>query len=350
MSALCLIALVGAAGAVSGSVRPSGRIVESRAVGDGRRVLFVSRADGSAAAQVSEGPSDYNARWSPDGHWVAFERSVAEDETAVWTVNADGSAARVLDANPLAEFPRWSPNGRWIAYQVQTSEDIRDANRANTTFELWLVRTEGSGPSRRLVGSEPRMENDNARFYVEFAQWSWSPDSRRLAFTRPRTPAQESPGVNVVDVATGRVRFLGPGEDPAWSPDGKNLLVTVDAEHTIGDAGCGTTWIVPAAGGARRRLTRTHGVCGRFPRWSPDGKMIVFERQPSGHLVAVAPDGTHLRRLLPLRADAYHWPNDCSTLFEYANPFDQWWVVRDARGRDRIVSLPGQDADWRCDG
>ena len=145
---ICAIAGVLACSAVAGaapdSFPPPGRIVYSKPLGDGRRALFVGRANGSDAVPITAGPNDYNAQWSPDGRRVAFERSVAEDTSAVWVANGeDGSSARELDSDPYAEHPRWSPDGLWIAYQVQTSAYIYDAHRANTTFELWAVRPNG---------------------------------------------------------------------------------------------------------------------------------------------------------------------------------------------------------------
>jgi Tol biopolymer transport system component len=347
--AVLLLALAGIAGAANGVAAPRGWIVYSKELDDGRRGLHVSRADGSDATQITDGPNDYNARWSPDGGRIVFERSVAEDETAVWVVNADGSGARELDTDPYAEHPRWSAGGRWIAYQVQTSFYIYDGNRANTTFEFRLVRPDGSG-RRLLVASEPPNENDNPRSYVQLGSWGWSPDGTQIVFTRPRTPDAESPSVNVVDLATGRTRLLlRGGEDPAWSPDGRQLVATVDREFVIGQPGCGSIWVVSVARGTRHRPVRARGSCGRFPRWSPDGRTIVFERvriegRPIG-LMAVAPDGSHLRRVLPLRASAHRWPRDCSKLFEYTTPFATGLVVRDERGRARVVAMEG---DWRC--
>jgi Tol biopolymer transport system component len=317
----------------------------------GARALGVSRADGTSTRLITEGPNDYDARWSPDGRRIAFERSPAEDETAVWVVDADGSGARLLDADPYAEHPRWSPNGRWIAYQVQTSFSIHTTKRASTTFELHLVRPDGSD-HRLLVASEPTSENDNPRAYVRYGMWSWSPDSTRIAFTRPRTPDADGPSVSVVNIATGRSRLLVRGAaDPAWSPDGRSITATVDAEFESGEPSCGSNWVVSVPSGRRRSLPRPRGTCDRFPRWSLDGRTIVFERKraeggPGLGFLAVAPDGTRPRRVSRVTAGADDWPRDCSRLFEHTTPFETGLVVADARGRLRFRRLQG---DWRCD-
>src|SRR5512133_3403956 len=127
------------------SSRPLGRIVYSDTIGAGHKALFVSRADGSRRTQITVGPNDFSPKWSPSGRQIVFVRSLATDVTAIWIASADGTAARPLDdTHRFAEHPRWSPNGRWIAYQVQTSYEGGSGLRAHTTFELWIVRPDGS--------------------------------------------------------------------------------------------------------------------------------------------------------------------------------------------------------------
>ena len=80
----------------------------------------------------------------------------------------------------------------------------------------------------------------------------------------------------------------------AVSPDGKWLafdLVTA-------------IWVTPAAGGKSRRLTDDLQDATR-PRWSPDGKTIVFQSYRDGnfHLWSIHPDGSGLRQLTTGRFD-----------------------------------------------
>jgi TolB protein len=71
--------------------------------------------------------------------------------------------------------------------------------------------------------------------------------------------------------ANGRdARKLGPGEAPAWSPDGRQIAYLRD----------GSIWIMNAADGSgARRLTRraNTGNSNGPPRWTPDGRRIVYE-------------------------------------------------------------------------
>jgi Tol biopolymer transport system component len=348
--ALGILFVAGSAAAATHSFPPPGSIVFSKQTGSEKRALFVGRTNGSGAAQITEGPNDYNPQWSPDGRRIVFERSAVEGDSAVWIVNADGTGERELHGGPYAEHPRWSPDGRWIAFQVQTSEDI-GGGRAHTTYELWLIRPNGSGLRLLVANGNGSLGDENPRFYVESGVWAWSSDSRRIALVWPRRTADEAAGgVRIIDVATAKTRYLGRGTDVAWSPDGRMLAVTTNDQGIIGEPECGTLWIVAATDGKRRRLVKPREEpCDRFPRWSPDGRMVVFERSWKGTRFLAAPtDGSRLRNVRRLRPGAHRWPTDCSKLFEYVNPLGAGWVVTDTRGQARFVPALVEDGDWRC--
>jgi Tol biopolymer transport system component len=370
-----LVALLAAAalgGAATQSPRPPGSIVYSVPLGDGRSGLFVARADGSGATRITDGPDDFSPRWSPDGRRIVFVRSVAAGVTAIWVVDADGTEARQLDVDhPYAEHPRWSPNGRWIAYQVQTSTHVRTGLRAHTTFELWLVRPDGSG-RRRLVPGPGDTVNENALYSVATGAWAWSPGGGRIAFVGGSEGTER---VRIVDVVTGKTRSRGPGWDVAWSPDGKRVAVTVEAVTASPEPECGTVWIVPRDRGKRRLLARppgdptsVSGACDLWARWAPDGRSIAFVRSASEglrrRLMIARPDGSHVQRVRPLPLVQYRWPATCGRLFEYASGYGSGWIVRpSARAAPRFVRFPvgGRPAcdpdseepcasagDWHC--
>jgi Tol biopolymer transport system component len=333
-----------------------------------RRQLVVARPDGSEATPVTTASDDFSPQWAPDGQRIVFVRSAGAGRTEIWLVNADGTGTRPLDQDhPYAEHPRWSPDGRWIAYQVQTSTNIYSGRRAHTTFELWLVRPDGSERFRLVKGDLP-LENDNPQYKIASGTWSWSPDSRRIAYVRN--------GIRIVEVPTGRTYYRGRGQDVAWSPDGRRLAATVSPEDLlIGQPDCGSVWIVPRRTGKRTRLTRDalglmppRDVCDRWPRWSPTGHSVVFARSTSeggrGRLFTVSVDGERLQRVVALSAARYIWPSRCSGMFEYASGFGSGWIVRpSAQGAPRFVTFPiagtprcdtdrlepcAAAGDWRC--
>lgn len=123
----------------------------------------------------------------------------------------------VLDHSTMWRFPRLSapalsPDGRLAAVVVLQPE--YDATQQSA--DLWLVRTDGSAPPRRLTFNRPAE-----------AQPAFSPDGRLLAFVAQRED-DLMPQIYVIDLAGGeaqRVTALSTGaRSPQFSPDGKRIL------------------------------------------------------------------------------------------------------------------------------
>ena len=350
--AVILGLLTSALGEAGPSSRPPGRIVYSDTIGAGQKALFVSRADGSRRTQITPGPNDFSPKWSPNGRQIVFVRSPAPDVTAIWIANANGTAAHPLDeAHRFAEHPRWSPNGRWIAYQVQTSEEGGSGLRAHTTFELWLVRPDGSHRRRLMRGPGGISVKDNPVYSVAAGAWDWSPDNRRLAVV---AGGEGSEHAQIIDVRNGRIHGRGRASDLGWSPDGRRLAVVVDTNFEIGGPGCGPVWLVPRDSGKRRQLTHPRkDACDLWPRWSTDGRSMIFTRSageggPEMLRFATA-NGTRTGRIVPLGLTRYRWPTKCGKLFEYASGEESGWIVHPMPGSaPRFVRFP-VGGQTRCD-
>ncbi len=133
---------------------------------------------------------------------------------------------------------------------------------------------------------------------------SWSISRRRAlqlgggaaAVGAVQLPALPTEAAEAADASTGRQAVLTEGTNlmASVSPDGKWLafdLVTA-------------IWVTPATGGTSRRLTDDLQDATR-PRWSPDGRSIVFQSYRDGnfHLWSIRPDGSGLRQLTSGRYD-----------------------------------------------
>ncbi|WP_238152774.1 amidohydrolase family protein [Kribbella speibonae] len=130
---------------------------------------------------------------------------------------------------------------------------------------------------------------------------SWSISRRRalqLGGGAAAVGAVQLPALtaDAAEASTARQAVLTEGTNVmvSVSPDGKWLasdLVTA-------------IWVTPAAGGTSRRLTDDLQDATR-PRWSPDGRSIVFQSYRDGnfHLWSIRPDGTGLRQLTSGRYD-----------------------------------------------
>jgi dipeptidyl aminopeptidase/acylaminoacyl peptidase len=101
--------------------------------------------------------------------------------------------------------------------------------------------------------------------------------------------------------------------DPQISPDGKSVahVVTVvdkEANRTNSDI-----WLVPVTGGATTQLTNSPKH-DRHPRWSPDGKSILFESNRNGsmqvYLINVSTGETRQLTTLSTEASGAVWSRD----------------------------------------
>jgi hypothetical protein len=129
----------------------------------------------------------------------------------------------------------WSPNGKWLAIDTHTTYPY--------SAHLEIIRRDGTG-ERKLTDS-----------YA--LSLTWSRDGRFIAYSNS--------GLNVVDLATGGVRPVGPehGYRHPWSPRGHLLAFDGEQGLSLFDAGTGTT----------RPLSSDHAA---GISWSPDGRSLAY--------------------------------------------------------------------------
>jgi dipeptidyl aminopeptidase/acylaminoacyl peptidase len=114
-----------------------------------------------------------------------------------------------------AGAPAASPDGRWVVFSVV--EPAYDEK--SQVSDLWIVPADGGEKPRRLTYTKSPESG-----------LSWSPDSRRIAFSA-RREGDEASQVYVLDVTAGgeaqRITSLATGVTaPKFSPDGSMLLFT----------------------------------------------------------------------------------------------------------------------------
>jgi Tol biopolymer transport system component len=143
---------------------------------------------------------------------------------------------------------------------------------------------------------------------------AWSPDGRRIAFTRGRTArpngelrgwdihVMDADGLNVVRRTS--TEFLL-NSSPTWSPDGRSIAFS--GSPIAG--GATDVYVISADDdGADPRNVTTEGSWDGEPAWSPDGASIAFSssRPPTSELTDIfvtSPDGPPATRLTQAGAD-----------------------------------------------
>jgi dipeptidyl aminopeptidase/acylaminoacyl peptidase len=158
-------------------------------------------------------------------------------------------------------------------------------------MNIWRVRVDQSG-GEVLGPPEPLTTPSSNSGWIAFSR-----DGRRLAYTRKLTYSrlyrQDLDPEHAT--LTGAAKELTSGErrirEPAISPDGTWVAARVQDPQS-------DLVLIRPDGSGMVRLTNDAFV-DRMPRWSPDGRLIVFQSNRGGRfgLWAIRPNGEGLREL-----------------------------------------------------
>jgi len=93
--------------------------------------------------------------------------------------------------------------------------------------------------------------------------------------------------------------------DPQISPDGKTVAYVLTTVDLPGNKSSSSIWLAPTDKGQPRQLTNTTKK-DRHPRWSPDGRRILFESNRSGEnqLWMIDVGGGEARQLTTISSEA----------------------------------------------
>jgi TolB protein len=180
--------------------------------------VWIMRADGSRARQVTNDGFDVEPVFSPDGSKIAFGRITGINadgiqEEAIYVIDADGTDLReVVSPRPGLEHPDWSPDGRWITFNI--APESREALGAGSVM---AVRPDGRGERVLRAATERYL----------FTKAVWSPDGRRVlvvCFDRQhhvdKICVMDANGRNVdvaINASSEPVNFPAWGSLPPWS-------------------------------------------------------------------------------------------------------------------------------------
>ncbi|MGO9831174.1 MAG: protein kinase domain-containing protein [Myxococcaceae bacterium] len=172
--------------------------------------------------------------------------------------------SQVTFAEGVESSPAWSGDGTSLAY----SADVGNLRQI-------FVKNLQTGEEKRLTKSD----------FDDIQPAYSSPDSGTILFVRSRKAGQrlepsdvfgyyDDGDVWAIDVASGKeTRLVENAFNPAPSPEGKRIAV--DASW----AGPRQIWILDAQGHNPQQVTSdvSEAVVHMRPRWSPDGRRIVFQ-------------------------------------------------------------------------
>jgi TolB protein len=232
-------------------------------------------------------------------------------------MNADGSGAKEILRR--ASEPTFSPDGTKIAYYGWTDG-------------IYVADADGSNPRKIL--------SDGNTGFLE-----WSHNGRWIAFS-VRPGGQGNIAIDAIAPdGTGR-RPVVVGWSPSWSPD-DTLLAFQTCRNNI----CGIYKANSGGGDA----TPIVGDDGGLAAWSPDGKMIVYQKEVDGQkqLFLINADGSGKKQLTSgaaLHVDAT-WSPDGNFIFYRSPEGGSWGIWRMNQDGSNRVRFDGDfpPGDWPYD-
>ncbi len=327
-----------------------------------KSAIWVVETAGGEPRQLTAGPrTDSLPRWSPDGRTLAFLSDRLKDgQRQVFLLSRDGGEALPLtDIKGLIPTPRglnalqWSPDGRSLAFLQEDPETDEERQRREALddaieFEqkpkyvrVWVID---------VATKELRCVSPEALQVWEFA---WSPDAREMAAVVSDVPYEWAWYANRLvrfrcgEPATAVWQAKRQVGFPVWSPGGDRIAFI---SSNWSDRGCvaGDVWVVSAAGGEARDISRGLTASLGWLHWSPDGHELLAIGHDRGgvglHRLNVE-GGNHERIWWRQAAVAEaHWPR-----FSSARNGALAVVMEDADNpRDVWVSTPASaGSDWR---
>jgi len=197
----------------SGAISPSG----ARAVVAARGEIFTLPAGPGEVRNLtrSQGIRERDPAWSPDGRWIAY-LSDKSGEYELYVRPQDGTAPEDERqvTRGLAGWvfpPLWSPDSKYLAFG-DTQQRLRVVN----------------------VATGALTEVDRSA-YNDIGQYSWSPDSRWLAYVK--SGANQLPSVWVHSLAAAESWQLTSDwtadTDPVFDPEGRYLYFLSNRDYSI---------------------------------------------------------------------------------------------------------------------
>lgn len=249
--------------------------------------------------------------WSPDGAWLAFTSSRAGDKSQIFVIRPDGGeAVQLTNAENGVGGYAWSGDGRQIAF---TTSDVNEKDvkaRRDHLGDFEVVRREYAHQHLRtfdvagaLAAPVAGTERTKGKDYT-VSSFSWSPDNRRIAFSATVNPDLVQNGtadIYLLDLSTNAVRkvvdLAGPDNGPRWSPDGRMLVFSSAMGNPKSFHANSRLAVVPVEGGVPRSITDGFDEQPGLIDWYADGIYFGASQKTASHLFRVDPTTGKTTRL-----------------------------------------------------
>jgi len=266
--------------------------------------IWLANTDTGKSFQLTRGEkSSTSPRWSPDGQWLAFLSNRVEDKNQIFLINPEGGEAQQLTKSETAiNSFAWSEDGKMIAYAATepTAQPMKDRKDYFGDYDvvrdgysyvhLWTfaVADAMNGP---LVGRQRTKKKD---FSID--SFSWSPDGSTIAFSATINPDLihgATDDIYVLKLSDDSVKKVvdqpGPDSNPRFSPDGKQIVFVSAMGDKLYFASNSKLAVVNTEGGTPRSITDSFDENPGLIEWNRGGIYFAGSQKTAAHLFRVDP-------------------------------------------------------------
>lgn len=227
---------------------------------------------------------------SPDGNWLAYS-SRRGGNLDVWVANIETGETRQITDNPATDNePRWHPDGTKLCFVTQ-----RDGSQ-----DVYVVDLETR--KETPIATKPFNED-----YPSFSR-----DGSEICFTGGPRGFRE---VQIYNFESDEIRTLTRGYgyvgSTNFSPDGKQVIFHAYYDNSY-NSGKSDLFVVPAAGGKPRNVSKERHTWDYKPNWSFDGEWITYSSRrttPNFNLWLMRPDGSDKQPITNVAEVDLRWSN-----------------------------------------
>ena len=220
-----------------------------------RKRLAIIDQDGANFKALSGGDSlVVTPRFSPSSQQVAYMSFEGSGEPRVYTLDvATGRREAVGSFSGMSFAPRFSPDGGRIVMSLQQGGNSN----------IYVMGLSGSGQQR--LTSTAAIDTSP----------SYSPDGAQIVFESDRGGGQQIYLMGADGSGQKRISFGGGSySTPVWSPKGDLIAFTKQSGSTF------AIGVMKPDGSGEKILAE--GFHNEGPTWAPNGRYIMFFRDPSG--------------------------------------------------------------------
>jgi Tol biopolymer transport system component len=263
------------------SISPDGKSIAYATPRTGKGDIYLLQvATGYSVRLSTDANYEGYPQFSPDGKKIAFVRE-DNNRGCIWLMNVDGSQQQALTSGDADDCcPVFFPDNQSILFGR--------SKPGSRVHGLFRVSSSGSTAGRNSVDPFPI---DAVPGEIAVAARPASDTLPQLLYCTSGPP----PGIWQVSTDGTRRTYLGEGQAPALSPDGKTLVF-------LGGEYRDSVWLMGVDGTKRRMIyqsaNREYLSC---PSYLPDGKNIVFLKERGargvGEVTVIGVDGRNLRTI-----------------------------------------------------